>query len=311
MPPHPAWVGRAIPIVVLLGACSLDGPEDSAHLPYTYEPPAEEARTAPSAAVLKERFGEAVARFADLDLSDGFTAYEEALTHGDTSCPYRVTYGEYSYWYDDCRSESDARFDGYVILLTWDDYTTEGVHYDGLYLYGYADVATAEGAAFGFTGDLMRYSYRYEDGSYQGWAAGLNGALTSTLPGAADTWVGRADLGEPWVSIGTTSAGEHFGQVGGILVLPYEDTPYLSVSTFWWADAAEYTECPTEPIVEAAFALSDGDWVDLRFDGGFDEAGLPDAARCDGCGLASWHGEELGPVCVDISQLPTVEDRPW
>lgn len=311
MPPQLTWVGQAIPIMLVLGACSAGAPEDSAHLPYTYEPPAEDPRTAPTAAVLEDRLGEAITRLADLDLTAGFDAYEEAMAQGDAYCPYQATYGEYAYWYDDCRADNDTRFDGYVILLTWDDYQLEGVHYDGLYLYGYADITTPEGGGLAFTGDLTRYSYRYDDGSYEGWSTALNGSLHSTLPGASETWVGRDDLGEPWVSIGITAAGERYGQAGGILMLPHADTPYLSISTFWWADAAAYTECPTEPIVVAAFALGGGDWVDVTLDGGFDEAGGPDAARCDGCGVASWHGQELGPVCVDISQLPTVEDRPW
>lgn len=311
MPRPFAWVGHALPIAPLFGACSADDAHDSAHLPYTYEPPAEAPRTAPTAEVLEDRFAEAVLRYSALDLSAGFDAYDEAMAQADGDCPYRVRYGEYDYWYDDCRADTDTRFDGYMILLTWDDYGLGGVHYDGLYLYGYADIEDADGAAFRFSGDIARYSWRYDDGTFEGWTVALEGTLSSTMPGAAETWAGRGDLGEPWVGVGRTNTGERYGALGGTLALPYTDTPYLSITDFGWGDGGDHAQCPDEPYVVAAFALGGGDWVDLRLDGGLDDAGLPDASRCDGCGRASWHDQDLGPVCVDISHLPTLEDRPW
>lgn len=236
------------------------------------------------AAALGAGLDAVLAALIQIDSIPAFSAYDAAMSHAGGACPdvYGYSYGSgwYDAWYSQCESPDGATFSGYA-----SDYTEDG--YRGLYMS--ATVLTPEGYtlsgagyfAYGFSQyGADRYSYAY-----------LDGILEYDGPEAAGTWVeghlqphelqiDRGDAGnDRWHTVYVD--GQFTGAAGAVDTVDFSEV-YVD-STY---------EC-AEPSGAISIRTADGDWFDLDF--------ASSVGPCDGCGVASWRGLELGEVCGDFT----------
>jgi hypothetical protein len=126
-------------------------------------------------------------------------------------------------------------------------------------------------------------------------------------PGSEGTWVGGDAI--PTVhatSLYSPTTHERAMQLDGAWV--GELGGFVAASLQGVALAADVSgDCTTEP--EGTFSLRDetGNWYTLTLDG----TGDPSTPACDGCGTLTWRDQELGTICLDLSQLLAWQESPW
>ena len=71
------------------------------------------------------------------------------------------------------------------------------------------------------------------------------------------------------------------------------------------------SECDLEPYGTISVRDNDGNWVDVVFDGPAYWGAWAFQPHCDGCGMAYFRGEEVGPTCIDFSSWLEWENLSW
>lgn len=271
-------------------------------------PYSDDAGEEPTASVDVEALGAAIEDAVELAITlhagPALEAYGELASGMDAECPaWYVSEGN-PYWYDSCVADSGTAFEGYALVVEYDDFAdADGTVYDGYQYYGYCSIVAPGGRAFqsrgaagllvGQTVDGALISYSYlESGFYDSDADGtwLDSSIDPAYL-AYTTWYpdyqGRTVLFDGVLS----------GLTGEIEALVFDELAVISENI---------GGCEQEPDGPVSVLDGEGQWIDVLFDAvdGADPA-------CDGCGEAWVHGVSVGTVCADFSAAVDWEVSPW
>lgn len=232
-------------------------------------------------------------------------AYEAIMATEDSTCPYyRQTEGG-DIWYQipSCTSEQGTSFYGSA-------YTDSNGHTTGDYsatrMFMLCYVELADGSSFTGNGTVEQTTAIVEDSVVQG-TLSIQGGFHWDGPGSEGTWISEDAI--PTVDVTTL-----YSPVTGIRSLELDgflegELDGFDAASFQGVVLAEDSagNCTTEP--EGLFSLRDetGNWYTLTLDG----TGDPSTPACDGCGELTWRGQDLGSICLDLTQLLAWEEAPW
>ncbi len=250
-----------------------------------------------------------------LDQVRGFHAgpilsgYQAAMLQQGPGCPAYYGMGEYQYWYDDCTTDSGARFNGYTFFQRpagTPDYRTEG-----LTIWGSSTITLADGRELHVGGRLM--GVWAEGQGHQVWSSRVKGTFAWDGEEADGTWLGAGhdlDLEMVAETLADGSGGRAMQLDGGIDGFGDPlDTVHFDGVTLTDPGAPLADGCVFEPAGVISARDAEGAWYELTFDNTAD-ADPTDPATCDGCGTLVRLGETLGQVCLDFTPLVDWE-TPW
>lgn len=285
--------------------------EPSPYLVDEQEPPAPSV----TVAQVEEALQVALDRALTVNAKPVEAAYTRVMEGATGACPYVYTTPDGSYWFDSCTSITGTSFDGYVFA-----YGDQGV-YDPLsgmtvdywYAFGGATVVDGQGRTLEVGGAATVYETYGDYGGLglHSWYSQLQGTFAWDGPEAEGTWM--QDGIDPDLVFQSTSV-PSLGLSGVVLSGGFGG--FLE----GWAVAFDENvvgdpllglPCGEELSGTVGVRAPDGSWVDVRFDGAAEETSDFEPAACDGCGLAWFRGEEMGPVCVDVSTLLALGVEPW
>lgn len=241
-----------------------------------------------------------------------WSAYEDVLAAGDSSCPTYNFNAEYSYgsdhsWSDSCTTSGGTTFSGSSIGISF------GPHESGLLTYQYRmslsssfTVTRPDGSMFLMSGEASasRTSSTSTESSY----ASLTGEFHGDGPDEVGTWLGQDLLLELTLlaedGFNTRKVimeGALVGLTGDVTASSYEELYF---------QAGNEVVCPTEPYGLISVRDSHGEWYDVQFHGESPE-GQSDATLCDGCGDILYRGVSIGTACPDLDAYLNWKDSPW
>lgn len=239
---------------------------------------------------------------------------------GDESCPYYYTDGDgddyygYQYWYDSCTSGGGTTFQGYGYSYVYEPYTSGGYrYYDQSYVQLYGSITDRLGDALEVSGYYYHYSYGAIGSADRAGYAYLVGDARWSDEDALGSWLGQdlsLDLTYSWSHDADVEVGTALSVDGGLSGLGGQMNAALLDSLYLYAADAG-SPCEIEPAGTISVRDAEGEWYHVAFQGPA-WAGAPVfGPDCDGCGLVTWRGQELGQVCPDFSVLTAWEGRPW
>lgn len=302
---------NAFSAITLLLACHSTPETDTANhsdVPYLGEAPAAEAPTF-DANDIASAISIAMAQIPDLNAAPIIDVYTSFLDQTTDTCPQWSLYQDYPYWYDNCTTADGVVFEGYGLLVEYDEYEANDYLYTGYQLNSVATLTTTDGQTLTLSGatDLL---------------FATNGAVNifySQIP-AGTSWQGQStaswldDAASPSLYTYYTqdsSTGLRALLVDGSIAVNAGDISDVVLHDVHLLDDPSGSLCSTEPAGMVSVRNTGGQWYDLIFDGPASTAEQVPDALCDGCAVAWFQGQSLGDVCVDFSSLMDWKDVPW
>jgi len=315
---------KRVLVLILLTACRTNTgenpdvtpdptpPEEENPSEYIFEE--ESPELALSIGAIEEAIEETVEILQRLDPIAVHEAYEEAKQAADENCPILNDAYDYDFWSESCETEAGASFTGQVAYWRYQDYQDE--YYDiaeDAYYNGDAKVTTADGDIFVGSGYSRRESKKDLNGDnrYQWWQAW--GEFSWSGPSADGSWIS-----DDYTVDFSMWSGNYYAQNyatytsfnGGVSGLKGEINTLLMRDIMIYGEELG-SECDLEPYGTVSVRDNSGNWVDVVFDGPAYWGAWAFQPHCDGCGMAYFRGEELGPVCTDFSTFMNFERFPW
>jgi len=241
-------------------------------------------------------------------------AYAQVKDEADESCPYFYEDYDYDFWSDSCETEAGAVFSGQIQY--WRDQNIQDEFYDihdEASYNGDAKVTTPQGETFVGSGYAYRSAKTGIDSpnSYHYWS--MWGEYGWSGPGLEGTWI-KEDYSVDF----TMWSGNYYGSnwatytslSGGLSGLQ-GDINTILLREFMIYGEELGSECALEPYGTISVRDNQGNWYDVVFDGPAYWGGWAFKPYCDGCGMAYFRGEEIGPSCIDFSSWLDWEQITW
>ena len=238
--------------------------------------------------------------------------YSMVMAQADSYCPQAYTVDGNSFWYGACTSTTGMSYDGYLFYNTYEEYDFfgDGGAWNVELLSGSTQMIDGEGRLIHWGGS----AYLADGISVDGYPVFFSSVTGSFMDDGAV---------EPWLQEGQSHTlmmyGASFSEVlpiNAFLVsgrMAWSGSGSGAVTAIEFGDTVTYASqigypCPAEPSGTLAVRDAHGRWVDIEFDVSSD---WQLTGECDGCGVASFNGDVIGQVCVDISPLLDWGDSPW
>ena len=283
-------------LLVLLAACAT-APEPVASAPAAWEFDGEPTEPVPLVdADLDLAFQDVVDTLSGIDPLIAHGGHRWAMGHSDASCPVMDEHNGQDLWWGDCETASGTRFDGFS-LYTHESYFPRGEDIVDHYIWAHSHMVVdpVEGGRFVALGDNEVTGVRTRDGRHEQQVY-LLGNYDWSDEAAPDSWI-QNDL-SVWLYMlaAEMDEGVRFTVDGGINHAP---GLFSSIEIEHFSIGNGPQDCELEPETSMRVWEPGGGWYDVRFDGADADGVRTDG--CDGCGVLSWNGEDLGPVCADFS----------
>ncbi len=291
-------------------ACSVDAEQaqdDATGPPTPYQPQLsldeEGAPLAPEA--LEEGLTEIIAYLVRQDPLLQHEAWTEVFWGNaeDGVCPIVGDHNGQDYWREDCTTSAGARFNGWSLNFReggWiDEQGMEVQQYN--WLSGHATIELPDGSRLQNFGDVELLIARGPD--YDLLEGFVFGDFSWDDPSADGSWLQEEISGEIYFRFEDHGSHRTAGYEGGLTFLT---GPVLAGRLEGlYLDGAPGA-CALEPQGRVRLRDAQGGWVEVDLG-----AGGAAEADCDGCGVASQDGAELGPVCADWTPFLSWSGWPW
>ncbi len=234
--------------------------------------------------------------------------YSMVMAQADSYCPQAYTVNGNSFWYGACTSTAGMSYDGYLFYNTYEqyDFFGDGGAWDVELLSGSTQMIDEDGRLIHWGGS----AYLADGLSVDGYPVFFSSVTGSFMDDGAV---------EPWLQTGQSHTlmmyGASFSEILPINAFLVSGRMEWTgaVTAIEFGDTVTYASqigypCPAEPSGTLAIRDAHGRWADIAFDVSSD---WQLTGECDGCGVASFHGEVIGEVCVDIAPLLDWRDSPW
>ena len=243
---------------------------------------------------LEAQLQDALARSLTIDGAVLQDAYDGAMAMGGTMCPASSQeLGDF--WYDSCRTQDGADFNGYAYAFGGDP--QPGSYENYWYVYGEATIADPMGHQL----DLGGYGGwgSYDDGDTEWVYHYAYGTFGSEAPEWSDTWLAVNDSVDFYAQVGKqslTGAKSVYldGAFGSLLGDRARAVDFVEVQMGSMVGPG----CVDAPLGSIWLRTPDPQWVEVRFE-------------CDSCGVALLGSDDLGTVCADFSGWTRWEEAPW
>lgn len=309
----------ALPALVACGSpepTPADAPEDSAPAStgppsaYTPELAEDDAGQAATPAELEEGLAEVVAYLDTLDPLPWHDLWD-AVFWGERSadCPELQEHNGMDYWNDRCTTEAGVQYRGWTLQERGGGWTSgDGVTMNTFaWLSGHAVLTLADGTVLENFGDNM-YQHAIEErggGTVEVWQGFVYGDFFYSGADAASGWMQGPVTNETYYRYELQPDGSRTAMLDGALA--WFDGPVVAARLTDVVMSNSRSACTTEPVGEVRLRDRSGAWTTVVFDGY--REGDP---TCDGCGVATRDGEDLGAVCADFTPLiDWTGARPW
>ncbi|MEL6346857.1 MAG: hypothetical protein AAFV53_27335 [Myxococcota bacterium] len=242
-------------------------------------------------------------------------SYDHFMGAADDQCPLYYEQNGNAFWYSDCVSDEGMMYSGYAFynLYEQENLFGDGNLWDAVSLSGTADMESGQGARFHLGGQ-----------AYSAWTSGNDGGSDFTVYQSSISGTFFDDSGErsgDWMSTGQTPTvsmfaaeytdyGLRYMLVDGDAVLKGDVTAVSFENLLMYTYAPGFYPCREEPAGALSFRDAEGRWFEVTFDIDDNREVMP-GGECDGCGMATHHGEVIGQLCIDASPLVSWEGTPW
>ncbi len=277
-------------------------------LPWTFSAPerGEEVDLVAIASALDQGVLDAMA----IDARQVVDAYVDRLaTSADVGCPQVTADGlGNTYWLSGCTTDDGTSFGGF--LFQSNGGTDGGFSFVGDALNGNARITSGDGSTIDIQGSVGFLQGETLDGSADVVFSEVSGgfALDPAPPG----WLasGPQSVEIAIVGIALRAIAGTIVQVTGSVVTAGDDGTVAVLFDETAMASGPLSACDEEPggIVEVRDPA--GRWIEIAFDGPVLDVSPGDATACDGCGLATLDGAELGTVCADFTPWLSWEALP-
>ncbi len=237
-------------------------------------------------------------------------AWNAMLSHADTDCP-RWTYSSGTeVWADTCTTSDGTSFDGYGYQVVYNDYFDGYNTWTGLGLSTASAIALADGTRFDGVGSAVFLQGTTVDGNAI-WYAALDAAFTYDGP-SADIPIDDASLpSTTWTAVQTPDGSGGAVTLDGVFVTdPADGFEALVFDGLLLYTESWGSSCPEEPAGVISARDTQGNWLDILFDGPVWDSAPTAPEDCDGCGVVWSRGYLLGTVCADFHGLLQLSDYP-
>jgi hypothetical protein len=221
------------------------------------------------------------------------------------------------YWRDACTVGASAAFSGYVYSRDRGEWVNGAYAYThDAYYRGSARMVDARGYVFVGAGYSNHSEYTNTSTGDVTVYSSLNGNFRTDDPAYAGTWLAQ-DLNVSVYTSAVDYAEDEFITDGFSMVTSASLSGIdgvinaLRLNNLYMYSESIGSPCEIEPSGSVEIRDNAGHWYQIHFQGP-EYAGAPTfPPDCDACGPVYFHGELLGEVCPDFSDLGAWEVRPW
>lgn len=257
---------------------------------------------------IEQQLAEIIPSLRSFNAAPVLASYQDVMSYADSYCPANYEDNGNSFWYGECESDAGMSYNGYLSYNTYDDmnFFGDGGSWDVSVISGATDMLYPEEHRVHWGGATYLAEGTSPDG-YPVFFSLLNGSF---LDQNQDGWIAdgySSNLMLYGISFDSIQVGAKALSIEG--ALNTEGTiSAVEFNGLLHYPAAIGFPCEEEPLGTIGIRTEAGFWLDLEFDIKEDWSMSGD---CDGCGVASHKGEDIGEICIDTSSLVDWEERPW